>query len=530
MMGAFGRAMEGTGRRRLRGGLLGGALALVLSGCAGGTAPSGAEGAEAGAGPRERVRVEGKGARRPPNLVLIFIDDMGYADIGPFGAKGYETPNLDRLAREGMRFTDFEVSSAVCSASRAALLTGCYHRRVGISGALGPRSRIGLNEDEVTLAEIARSRGYATACFGKWHLGRHPRFLPLRHGFDEYFGLPYSNDMWSLHPAFAKLPANAARRKRGYPDLPLIEGERVVVPKVTGREQAMLTTWYTERAVDFIARNKDRPFFLYLPHSMVHVPLFVSDKFKGKSGRGLFGDVVMEVDWSVGRILDCLDEHGLAKDTLVIFTSDNGPWLSYGDHAGSAGPLREGKGTMFEGGCRVPTIMRWPGRIPAGRTCDELASTIDILPTFAALCGAELPPRRIDGKDLRPLMFGAPGARSPHEAFFFYYAGGQLQAVRDRRYKLHFPHRYRTLNGRRGGTGGRPVPYERARIGLALFDLKRDPGETKNVASEHPEVVARLRRLAEKARDDLGDRLTGRRGRGIRPPGRLPPRTRRGGR
>ncbi|MFV2067173.1 MAG: sulfatase [Pirellulales bacterium] len=460
---------------------------------------------------------------RPPNIVIVFIDDMGYADIGPFGATGYATPNLDRMAQQGMKFTDFDVSSAVCSASRSALLTGCYHRRIGIAGALGPRATHGINANEVTLAEICKQKGYATACFGKWHLGHHPKFLPLQHGFDEYFGLPYSNDMWPSHPAFAHLSPKIVKRKRGFPDLPLIEGDRVVNPKVGPDDQAQLTTWYTERAVDFIDRNKDRPFFLYVPHSMVHVPLFVSDKFKGKSTRGLFGDVVMEIDWSVGQILGAIERNGIDKQTLVIFTSDNGPWLSYGDHAGSAGPLREGKGTMFEGGCREPTLMRWPGRIPEGTTCDELASTIDLLPTVAALLGADLPRHKIDGLDIRPLMFAESGARSPHEAFYCYYAGGQLQAVRDRRWKLHFPHRYRTLDGKPGGTGGTPVPYQQAKIGLALFDLKHDVGEMKDVASEHSDVVARLQRYAEAGRDDLGDTLTGRTGSGIRKAGQLGP-------
>jgi arylsulfatase A len=460
---------------------------------------------------------------RPPNIVVIFIDDMGYADIGPFGATGYQTPNLDRMAREGMKFTDFEVSSAVCSASRSALLTGCYHVRVGIHGALGPQSKRGISDREVTLAELCKQKGYATAIYGKWHLGHHPKFLPLQHGFDEYFGLPYSNDMWPLHPAYANLPANAVKRKQGFPNLPLIEGNKVVDSEVTGDDQAQLTTWYTEHAVSFIERNKDRPFFLYVPHSMVHVPLFVSDKFKGKSERGLFGDVVMEVDWSVGQILDALRRNGLDEKTLVLFTSDNGPWLSYGDRAGSAKPLREGKGTMFEGGCREPTLMRWPGKIPAGTVCDELASSIDILPTVAALIGASLPTHKIDGKDIRPLMFAEPGAKSPHAVFACYYGGGQLQAVRDRRWKLHFPHGYRTMAGRPGGTGGRPTKYSQAKIGLALFDLKNDVGETTDVADQHPDVVARLKKLAEPIREDLGDKLTKRKGDGIRGPGRLGP-------
>ncbi|MCR9244748.1 MAG: sulfatase [bacterium] len=459
-------------------------------------------------------------AARPPNVIVIFIDDLAYADIGPFGAD-IPTPNLDRMAKEGMKFTDFLVSTAVCSASRAALLTGCYNRRIGISGAYGPRSKRGIHEDEVTLAELCKQKGYATACFGKWHLGHHPKFLPLQHGFDEYYGLPYSNDMWPLHPAYAHLPTAAERRKKGYPDLPLIDGNEVVDREVTGEDQKLLTKQYTERAVSFIERKKDQPFFLYVPHSMVHVPLFVSKAFEGKSGKGLFGDVVMEVDWSVGQILDALEEHGLTKNTLVVFTGDNGPWLSYGDHAGSAGPFREGKGTMFEGGIREPTVMWWPGRIPAGTTCDELSSTIDLLPTVAKLIDAKLPDHPIDGRDIRPLMFGADDAKSPHQEFYCYYAGGQLQAVRDRRWKLHLPHKYRTLNGREGGKNGSPVPYEQGAIGVALYDLKNDPGESTDVQAEHPEVMTRLLAAVERARTELGDRLTKRKGRGVRPAGQL---------
>lgn len=458
---------------------------------------------------------------RLPNFVILFIDDLGYADIGPFGADGYETPNLDRLAAEGMKLTDFQVSSAVCSASRAALLTGCYHRRIGIAGALGPNAKQGIHADEVTLGEICQRQGYATACFGKWHLGHHRPFLPLQHGFDEYFGLPYSNDMWPLHPDYVNLPATAVRRKQGYPNLPLIEGNEIVDAEVTGEDQALLTTWYTERAVDFIDRHATQPFLLYLPHTMVHVPLFVSKKFKGKSGAGLFGDVMLEVDWSVGEILKALRRNKIDEHTVVMFTSDNGPWLSYGDHAGSAHPLREGKGTMFEGGCRVPTVARWPGKIPAGSTCDELATTMDVLPTVAKLIGAALPSHKIDGKDISHLLFGVPGAKSPHEVIYQYYAGGQLQAIRDRRYKLHFPHRYRTLGGRLGGSGGRPVAYDEVEIGQELFDLKNDRSETTNVADTHPDVVQRLSDLAEQARAELGDALTNRTGSAIRPAARI---------
>ncbi len=459
-------------------------------------------------------------AQDTPNVVVIFIDDLGYADIGPFGATGYETPNLDLMAKEGRKFTDFVTSTAVCSASRAALLTGCYHRRVGISGALGPNAKIGINADEVTLAELCKQKNYATACFGKWHLGVEKKFLPLQHGFDQYFGLPYSNDMWPFHPNFVDLPADSPKRKNNYPPLPLFNGNEIVNANVTGKDQAQLTTQYTQRAVGFIEENANQPFFLYVPHSMVHVPLFVSDKFRGKSGAGLFGDVMMEVDWSVGQINAALKQHNLEDKTLVVFTSDNGPWLSYGKRAGSAAPLREGKGTMFEGGYRVPTLMKWPGKIPAGSNCDELASTIDVFPTVAAMIGGKLPEHKIDGFDIRPLMFGEADAKSPHTHFACYYAGGELQAVRDRKFKLVFPHRYRSLNGRVGTDDGKPIRYDSNMAELALYDLKSDVGETTSVADQHPEVVARLMNYADEIRDDLGDRLTKKTGTGIRSAGK----------
>jgi arylsulfatase A-like enzyme len=446
---------------------------------------------------------------RPPNIVIILIDDMGYADIGPFGAKGYATPNLDRLAREGRVFTDFYVSQAVCSASRASLMTGCYNVRVGIQGALGPNSKIGISDSEVTLAQICRARGYATACYGKWHLGDARPFLPMQHGFDDYFGLPYSNDMWPLHPT-----------SKSFPDLPLIEKNDVVKPKVSHADQNMLTTWYTERAVSFIEKNKERPFFLYVPHTMVHVPLHVSDRFRGKSGAGLYGDAVMEVDWSVGEIVQSIRKNGLEKDTVLLFTSDNGPWLSYGEHAGSAGPLREGKGTMFDGGCREPTVWWAPGRIPAGTTCREPAMTIDVLPTVASLIGAKLPEHKIDGLNIWPLLAGEPGAASPHEAYYFYWKR-ELHAVRSDHWKLHFPHTYPTLNGRPGGKGGMPAEYETGRIEVALFDLEKDPGEKVDVKDDHPDVVGRMKDLADRMRKDLGDSATNQPPVGAREPGRL---------
>jgi arylsulfatase A len=441
-----------------------------------------------------------------PNVVIIFCDDVGYADVGVFGAKGYKTPNIDRMAAEGVKFTDFYAAAPSCTPSRAALMTGCYPQRVSLPNVIGPNAKVGISSEEKTIAEILKPLGYATACYGKWHLGDKPKFLPMRHGFDDYFGLPYSNDMWPHHPTSDR-----------YPDLPLIEGERIIE---YNPDQTQLTTWYTERSIKFIEKNKDRPFFLYLPHSMAHVPLFVSDKFKGKSERGLYGDVMMEIDWSVGQILSTLKRLGIDKKTLVIFSSDNGPWLSYGDHAGSAKPLREGKGTTFDGGQRESTLMRWPGQIPKGLVCKEPASTMDILPTVAKLTGAALPAHTIDGKDIWPLMSGKPGAKSPHEAFF-YYRGYALEAVRSGKWKLHLPHAYRTLAGRKGGTGGQPTKYEQGKIKLSLFNLEKDIGERNDLSAQYPDVVERLLVLAEKMRRELGDSSKKMKGSGRREPGRI---------
>jgi len=463
----------------------------------------------------------GPGAgERPPSIVIIFVDDQGYSDVGVYGARGFKTPNLDAMATDGIRFTSFYTAQPVCSAARTALLTGCYPNRVGITGALGPRSKHGINDTEVTLAELCKSRGYATAIFGKWHLGHHPKFLPTRHGFDEYYGLPYSNDMWPFHPRYVDLPPDSPERKGCYPNLPLFEGDRVVNPEVTGEDQARLTTEFTKRALDFIRRNKERPFFLYLAHPMPHVPLFVSEKFKGKSKQGLYGDVIMEIDWSVGQVLGALEHHGLDDNTLVIYTSDNGPWLSYGNHGGSARPLREGKGTTWEGGVREPCIMRWPGRIPRGAVCDEAAMTIDIFPTIARLIGADLPDHKIDGLDIWPLISCEPGACSPHDVLYFYYHENNLEAIRSGRWKLVFPHTYRTLTGN-PGRDGRPNGYSREKCRLELYDLRIDISEQQNVIDLHPDVVKRLEVLAEKAREDLGDALTGRKGKNRRAPGRL---------
>jgi arylsulfatase A len=454
-------------------------------------------------------------AQRLPNIVIIFIDDQGYGDIGPFGAKGYTTPNLDRMAAQGCKFTNFHVPQPVCSASRAGLLTGCYPNRIGIHGALGPAAKLGIAGSELTLAELVKQKGYATGMAGKWHLGRPKQFLPTHHGFDEYFGLPYSNDMWPLHPE---------AKKGAYPPLPLIEGDTEIKSDLGHEDQNRLTTQYTERAVKFIEKNKDRPFFFYLAHTMVHVPLHVSDKFRGKSQQGLYGDACMEVDWSVGEVLAALKRAGVEENTWVIYTSDNGPWLSYGNHAGSAGPLREGKGTCWEGGTREPTLMRWPGKIPAGTTNEAMLMTIDLFPTIAKLIGAELPRHKIDGLDAWPLIAGQKGTTNPHEGYAFYYEQNQLQAVvsADGRWKLQLPHSYRTLGGRPGGRDGIPAKYETRKVNVSeLYDLQSDIGETTNVAEKQAEIVKRLEDFAEKTRADLGDSLTDRIGKGVREPGRV---------
>ncbi len=446
---------------------------------------------------------------RSPNIVIVFCDDLGYGDLSCQGEQRWRTPHLDRMAAEGVRFTDFNVAQPVCSASRASLLTGCYANRIGIHGALGPHAKHGLHGDEVTLAELCRSRGYATAIHGKWHLGHHEPFLPLNHGFDEFSGIPYSNDMWPSHPE---------ARKGTYPPLPLFEGHDVVAENP---DQRTFTTGFTDRICDFIRANADEPFFAYLAHPMPHVPLFVAEE--GRSGAGLYGDVITEIDAGVGKILATLDELSLTENTLVIFTSDNGPWLSYGDHAGTTDGLREGKGTTFEGGVRVPCIARWPGTIPAGRVSGVHWMTIDVLPTVAALLGAELPDHPIDGRDARAVLFDETGAMPPREESFFWYHQAELEAVRVGRWKLHLPHRYRTMIDQPQGAGGTPGKYRwDARIEGGLFDVEADPFERNDVAAEHPDVVAELEARAAAMRAKLGDKLNGVVGTDVREPGRLP--------
>ncbi|MCB0283466.1 MAG: sulfatase-like hydrolase/transferase [Calditrichaeota bacterium] len=451
-----------------------------------------------------------------PNIVLIFIDDQGYADLGSYGATEFETPNIDRLAEQGIRFTSFYVSQAVCSASRASLLSGCYSGRVGIQGALGPYAQHGINADEELLPELLKKRGYSTSIIGKWHLGHEKQFLPLQHGFDEYFGLPYSNDMW---PVDYDGTPNADPRKAKYPPLPLIKDNETLDIIETLEDQSRLTKRYTEKALDFIQRNKANPFFLYLAHSMVHVPIAADPDFVGTSKQGLFGDVMQEVDWSVGQVLQTLKELNLEENTLVIYTSDNGPWLNFGNHAGSAKPLREGKGTAFEGGVRVPCIMRWPGIIPENVVTDKMASTIDILPTLCAVTSAALPEKKIDGVNILSLMKNEKNAR-PRDEFYYYY-GKELRAIRKGPWKLYFPHSSRSYEGVEAGRDGYPGPYNRIALQNELYNLETDISETRNVAADHPEIVSEIEKIADRVRADLGDSLTGVEGQGNREVGRI---------
>ncbi|WP_420147789.1 sulfatase [Spirosoma sp.] len=450
-----------------------------------------------------------KPAPATPNVVLFFMDDMGYGDLSVTGALDYTTPNLDRLAAEGSRFSNFLVAQAVCSASRAALLTGCYPNRLGISGALGPNSPIGLNPNEETLAELLKEKGYTTGIFGKWHLGDKQPFLPLQQGFDEYYGVPYSHDMWPLHPTGT------------YPPLHWIDGNENRQEIKNLEDASRITSTVTEKAVSFIRKNKNKPFFLYVPHPLPHVPLAVSATFKGKTARGLFGDVITELDWSVGQIMSELKQQKLDKNTLVIFISDNGPWLNYGDHAGSTGGFREGKGTSFEGGHRVPCLVRWPGVVPAGRVSNKLLTTMDILPTVAKICGARLPKQRIDGIDWLTLLKGDDTV-TPRDHFYYYYRKSSLEAVRQGDWKLVFAHPSRTYEGFLPGQNGKPgATDEKHEVPKALYDLRRDPGERYNVLEQRPDVVTQLEKLAEEARADLGDDLQKRTGTNIREPGRI---------
>lgn len=446
----------------------------------------------------------------PPNIILIFTDDQGYQDVGVFGSPDIRTPFLDQLAGEGVQLTSFYAAQAVCSASRAGILTGCYPNRIGMHNALMPNSTVGLNPSETTMAEMLRSRGYKTGIFGKWHLGDHPDFMPTKQGFDEFFGIPYSNDMWPFHPQQGTI--------FDFGPLPLYENERIID---TLTEQSHLTRQITERSVDFIRRNKDSPFFLYIPHPQPHIPLFASADFLGRSGRGLYGDVIMEIDWSVGQIMEALKKYDLEEDTLLIFTSDNGPWLAYGNHAGSALPFREGKGTAWEGGHREPFIMRYPRKLKGGRIIETPVMSIDLLPTIAALTDSPLPGKTIDGKNVWPLLTGK-SPKSPQEAYYFYYKVNELHGVRYGKWKLYFPHNYRTMTGQVPGRDGLPGAYKFIDLTeIELYDLSSDLSEEHNVAGDNPAVVKYIQELADKMRSRLGDALTGVEGSETRPAGTI---------
>ncbi len=454
-----------------------------------------------------------------PNIVFVLADNLGYGDIGCFGSKKHRTPHLDRMAAEGARLTSFYSTAPVCTPSRASFLTGCYPRRVSlhvdVNGipVLRAVSSRGLNPDEITIAEILRQRGYATACVGKWHLGDQPPFLPRKHGFDEFFGLPYSEDM-------TEKPATKIAAARG--PLPLVEGETVIEAPV---DRNTLTARFTSRAIDFIEKNKSRPFFLYLPHTMPGSTLtsFASDDFRGKSNNGTYGDAVEELDWSIGQVLDALKSNGLDEKTLVIWSSDNGAiWrqstanenIKAGrDEEHGLGNNRPMVGWAYstdEGGMRMPFVARWPGKIPPGTTSDELTTAMDLMPTLAGLAGAKVPTDRvIDGKNIWPLLTGEADAKSPTEVFFYYFLT-QLQALRSGKWKLYLPldHKWEKFNG------------DGAAAELRLVDLVIDPQEKNNVAADHPDVVERLLGYAEKARADLGD--INRPGSGQRPAGHYP--------
>ena len=430
--------------------------------------------------------------KEPLNFVIIFTDDQGYGDMSCNGHPTIHTPNLDQMAYQGQKWTQFYSAAAVCTPSRAALMTGRLPVRSGMASSkrvvLFPDSAGGLPQNEITIAEILKGAGYKTGMVGKWHMGHLPEHLPTTQGFDSYYGIPYSNDMDRDSNVKGDWVEIGKTAPWSIYQVPLIKNGTVVERPVN---QNTITRRYTEEAVKFITNNKESSFFLYLAHSMPHIPLYASKNFKGKSLNGIYGDVIQEIDWSVGKIIRSLEDNGIDDNTLVIFTTDNGPWLSYGNHAGSAKPLREGKGTAWEGGVRVPCIMRWPNKIPSGKTCSTPAMTIDILPTIAELTGSNLP-----NHSIWPLMNGDPKAKSPHEAYYFYW-GADLHAIRKGNWSLHLPHRYRSLKGQ-PGKDGIPSKYIQKSTGIALFDLKKDISQKEDLSETHSDIVGTLKNLGEK--------------------------------
>jgi arylsulfatase len=443
--------------------------------------------------------------RTKPNIILILMDDMGYGDLSCYGALSYKTTNIDLLAHEGIRFTNYLAAQPICTASRAALLTGCYPNRIGLTMAIMPAHKNGINTNETTMAEILKENGYRTAIFGKWHLGHQPEFMPNNHGFDEYLGLPYSNDMNPYYYDWQPSPSHLF--KSTFPTLQLYHNREVIKDINTQADHEELTTIFTEKAVEFINKNKKDPFFLYLPHTMPHVPIAVSSKFKGKSKQGLWADMMLEIDWSVGEIMQALKKNKLDQNTIVIFTSDNGPWSDYGNHAGSAGGFREGKQTTFEGGLRVPLIVRWPNTVRPATICNQLIAEMDILPTLANLTGSKLPKVKIDGVDFSSILKGNL-EDAPRKHFYYYYKSNALQAVRMGNWKLVLPHESKTYIGqvlKNDGFPAEPVPVQK--ISLALYDLTRDPAEQHDVKDIYPEKLVELQKVANQAREELGDEL-----------------------
>ena len=442
-----------------------------------------------------------------PNIVLIMCDDMGWADLGCYGSKQNPTPNIDQLGKEGVRFTNFLATQAVCTSSRVALLTGCYPNRLGLGGtALGPNSKIGLSNDEQTLGTLLQKAGYHTGVVGKWHLGDAPKFLPPSHGFDESMITPYSNDMWPR--GYGR--TDESRRKM-YPELPRLVNGHLMGYTRDWVDMDALTSSQGLRAVRFIKDNagKAQPFFLYLATSMPHTPLGASSEFKGKHATP-YADTLADLDHAVGAVLRTLREKKVEQETIVIFTSDNGPWLNFGRHAGSAGPFREGKGTTFEGGVRVPFIVRWPGVVKAGSETDALAANIDVVPTLLAATEAPAPKNEIDGVSfLSVLKSGQPASRDS----FAYYYGDRLEAVRKGKWKLHLPHAYRSyVDMIPAELDGYPAKTHQLQIGFSLYDLEKDPGEKEDLAAAQPEVVKELQAFAdsERKRLDAGKRPVGR--------------------
>jgi arylsulfatase A len=443
--------------------------------------------------------------KKPTNIVIILTDDQGYSDLSCYGSTRIKTPRIDRMAAEGVRFTDFYAAASVCTPSRAALMTGCYPTRVGMgefpllpngkpwqTRVLFRNAPFGLNPQEVTIPKVLKSAGYATTCIGKWHLGDQKPFLPTSHGFDSYFGILYTPDM---------------------PPVDFVRGEKIVEQKI---DLDTVCERYTDEAVKFLRDHKDGPFFLFLSHTYPHVPLAAGKSYRGKSARGLYGDACEEIDVSTGRVLDALKELQLDDNTLVVFTSDNGPWLAKGEDGGSAFPFRGGKGGSYEGGFREPCVMRLPGTIPAGSVCHEMATQMDLLPTIAHLTGvASAVPQGIDGKDITDLMTAKPGAKTPHESFF-YYVGDRLHAVRSGQFKLKVP---TTLNEEFAGY--LKIENPETEIPRALYDLENDPGEQKSVLANYPDVAKRLQAMIEAAREDLGDSRRHMVGKNVRLVGRV---------